>query len=191
MSAKNLAAMAFTALLLGWSPRAALSGDGKSAVILYGSRYGATEQSARWIAAGMNQEADVRAVKDAGDLSAYRFIVLGSGIYYDQLHADMAAFLSARKDEIKDRVVALFVVSGSGPDGAPYLDTFAEALGRKPALVKALGGWFKKDRLSPEDFAGLEAYFKSVNQPFENSDKTDKNACVEFGKEILKTLQAR
>jgi len=189
MSKRNLAAMALMGLLLGWPPRAALYAEGNSTVILYGSRYGATEQSARWIAAGMNQEADVRAVKDAGDLSAYRFIVLGSGIYYDQLHADMAAFLSARKDEIRDKVVALFVVSGSGPDGAPYLDAFAQALGRKPALVKAFGGWIKKDRLSPEDFEGLETYFKSVNQPFASSDKTDKNACVEFGKQILKTLQ--
>ena len=191
MSTKHLTFVAAAALCLGSLSGPAFSADGKSSVILYGSRYGATEQTARWIAEGMNGQADLLAVKDAGDLRGYRFIILGSGIYYDQLHQDIAAFLAAHKTEIADRVVALFVVSGSGPGGTGYLESFAQALGRKPALGKAFGGWIKKERLSPEDLKGLEDYFKSVNQPFVNSDSTDKDACVEFGKEILKALPAQ
>jgi len=189
MIKQTFASIAAAAVLLGWLPGLASAAEGKPTVILYGSRYGATEQTARWIAEGMNGEADLLAVKEAGELGAYKFIVLGSGIYYDQLHADIAAFLAARKAEIKDRVVALFAVSGSGPAGGAYLETFAQALGRKPDLVKAFGGWIKKERLSPEDTKALEEYYKSVNRPFESSDNTNKEACLEFGREILKAIK--
>jgi menaquinone-dependent protoporphyrinogen IX oxidase len=191
MIKQAFALAAVAAVLLGLMPGLASAAEGKPTVILYGSRYGATEQTARWIAEGMNGEADVLAVKEAGELGAYKFIILGSGIYYDQLHADMAAFLAARKAEIKDRVVALFVVSVSGPAGWAYLETFAQALGRKPDLVKAFGGWIKKERLYPEDTKALEEYYKSVNRPFENFDNTNKEACQEFGREILKTIQGK
>jgi menaquinone-dependent protoporphyrinogen IX oxidase len=189
MSQKILFLMITTTLFLGWLAGPGLSAEGKSTVILYGSRYGATEQTARWIAEGMGQEADVQAVKEAGDLSGVHFIILGSGIYYDQLQEDMTAFLAARKDEIKDKVVALFVVSGSGPGGGAYLETFAQALGRKPGLTKAFSGWMKKERLSAEDYKALEGYYKNANQPFENYDRTDKEACLQFGREILKAIK--
>ena len=54
MSTKHLTFVAAAALCLGSLSGPAFSADGKSSVILYGSRYGATEQTARWIAEGMN-----------------------------------------------------------------------------------------------------------------------------------------
>ncbi len=192
MTKKILILMAGAGLLAGWLAGPALSAEGKSAVILYGSRYGATEQSARWIAEGMNQEADVKAVKEAGDLASYKFIILGSGIYYGSLHQDMTAFLTTRRDEVKDRVVALFVVCGRGAGGTNYLDAFNQALGRTPGLTKAFGGWMKKESLSPQDYKALEVFYSRSNRPFENNDNTDKEACLEFGREILKAIkQAR
>jgi len=187
MTKKILFLMAGAGLLLGWLAGPALSAEGKSAVILYGSRYGSTEQTARWIAEGMNNEADVRAVKEAGDLSAYKFIILGTGIYYGQVHQDMIAFLAARKDEVKDRVVALFAVSGSGREA--YLETFAQALGRNPDLTKAFGGSMKKESLSAQDYKALEAFYSQSHRPFENYDNTNKEACLEFGREILKAVK--
>ena len=187
MTKKILFLMAGAGLLLGCLAGPALSAEGKSAVILYGSRYGSTEQTARWIAEGMNNEADVRAVKEAGDLSAYKFIILGTGIYYGQVHQDMIAFLAARKDEVKDRVVALFAVSGSGREA--YLETFAQALGRNPDLTKAFGGSMKKESLSAQDYKALEAFYSQSHRPFENYDNTNKEACLEFGREILKAVK--
>jgi menaquinone-dependent protoporphyrinogen IX oxidase len=158
----------------------------KSVVIVYGSRYGSTAQTAQWIAEGMAGKADVVSAGEAGDLGGYKHVVLGSGIYNDALHADMAAFLEKRGVEVKDRIVALFVVCGMPPDQAgSYLDMFAEKCQAKPLVTRAFNGWMKKEILNPEDYKGLEDYYKSAGYPFENYDRTDKAKSLEFGKEIL------
>ena len=158
----------------------------KNVVIIYGSRYGSTAQTAAWVAEGMAGKAMVVSAKDAGDLSGYEKVILGSGIYGDQVHVDMAAFLEKRGAEIKDRIIALFVVCGTPPGLAGgYLEMFAAKCQSKPLLLRAFNGWQKKELLSPEDLKGLEGYYKSVNQPFENYDHTDKAKCLDFGKEIL------
>jgi menaquinone-dependent protoporphyrinogen oxidase len=163
----------------------------KSVAVVYGSRYGSTAQTAAWIAEGMAGMADVVAAKDAADLSGYRHVVLGSGIYNNALHADMAAFLEKRGAEVKDKIVALFVVCGMPPDQAgSYLDMFAEKSQAKPLLKRAFNGWMKKEILNPEDYKGLEDYYKSAGYPFENYDRTDKAACLAFGKEILARIAA-
>lgn len=161
----------------------------KNIVIIYSSRYGSTAQNAKWIAEGLEGKAKVVAVNDAGDLSGYEKVILGSGIYNGQLHQDMSAFLEQRKDEIKDKIVALFVTCGSPPDYAQrYLDMFAEKCGIKLELMKAFPGWQKKELLSPEDYKTLESYYKSINKPFEDYDNTNKAKCLEWAQEILKAI---
>jgi len=158
----------------------------KCVAVIYGSRYGSTAQTAEWIAEGMQGKAVVVAAKDAGDLAGYKKLVLGSGIYGDLLHADMATFLEKRGSEVKDRVIALFVVCGAPAEYAKgYLEMFAAKCGAAPLLAQAFPGWLKKELLSPEDFKGLEGYYQSIGQPFTNWDKTDKAKCLEFGREIL------
>jgi menaquinone-dependent protoporphyrinogen oxidase len=161
----------------------------KSVVIVYGSRYGSTARTAEWIAEGMAGKAAVVAAGDAGDLGGYETIILGSGIYNGMVHADMAAFLEKRGAELKDKVVALFVVCGMPPDQAgEYLAMFAEKSQAKPMLARAFNGWMKKELLSAEDYKGLEEYYKGAGYPFESYDRTDKAKCLEFGKEILAKL---
>jgi hypothetical protein len=102
---------------------------------------------------------------------------------------DMAAFLEKRGAEVKDKIIALFVVCGMPPDQAgPYLEMFAAKCQAKPPLTRAFNGWMKKEILTPVDFKGLEDYYKSANYPFENYDRTDKAKCLAFGKEILARL---
>jgi len=174
------------AMIGGLSAFAAPAAGEKSVVIIYGSRYGSTAQTAAWIAEGMAGKAVVVPAKDAGDLSGYEKIILGSGIYGDMLHADMIAFLEKRGEEVRSRLLALYVVCGTPPDQAGgYLEMFAAKCQAKPQLLRAFPGWQKKELLSPGDLAGLEGYYKSVNQPFENYDHTDKAKCLDFGKEIL------
>lgn len=161
----------------------------KNIVIIYSSRYGSTAQNAKWIAEGLEGKALVVAAKDVGDLSGYDHVILGSGIYGSQLHKDMSTFLEERKDEISNKIVALFVTCGSPPSYAQkYLEMFAEKCGVKPKLTKAFPGWQKKELLSPEDYKILENYYKNINQPFEDYDHTDKTMCFEWAKEILKAI---
>ena len=165
--------------------------DEKRVAIIYGSRYGSTAQTAEWIAEGMQGVPKVMSAKDVGDLSYYDLIILGSGIYGGQLQEDMSAFLAERKDEVKNKIVALFVVCGAtGPSAERYLEMFAaECGGITPILKRDFRGWLKKELLSPEDYQILENYYKSANQPFENYDETDKTKCVEFGKEIWEAIK--
>jgi flavodoxin len=166
------------------APAPAAAGD--RVVIVYASRYGSTAQTAQWIAEGMAGKADVVSASDAADLSGYGKVILGSGIYNDALHADMAAFLEKSGAEIGAKVLAVFVVCGMPPDQAGgYLEMLAAKCGAKPLLAQAFNGWMKKEILSPEDFKGLEEYYRSAGYPFENYDRTDKAKCLEFGKEIL------
>jgi len=182
----------FVALMIGLGvmiPQAQAE-EPKDVVIIYASRYGSTARTAEWIAEGMEGKATVLSLKDAGDLSAYKNVILGSGIYFDQLHPDMSAFLETRGEEVRNRLVAVFVVCGTPPEQAQgYLDMFAEKCKAKPGLMKAFNGWIKKELLSPEDNKSLGDYYKSINEPFNNYDSTDKAKCLAFGKEILGKMQ--
>ena len=158
----------------------------KGVIIIYASRYGSTARTAEWIAEGMGGKAVAVPLNDAGDLRSYEKVILGSGIYFDQLHQDMSAFLETRGEEVRKKLLAIFVVCGTPPDQAQgYLDKFAEKCKATPLLMKAFNGWTKKELLSPEDYKSLEDYYKSINEPFDNYDKTDKGKCLAFGKEIL------
>lgn len=162
---------------------------GKKGAIIYASRYGSTAQTAEWIAEGMEGMAEVMPVSEAADLSSYDFVILGSGIYGGQFHKDMRAFLEEKKEELSQKITAIFVVCGASDSYAQgYLDMFAEESGTTPSLMKAFGGWLKKELLSPEDFKILESYYKSINSPFENYDHTDKAKALEFGREIKNKL---
>jgi menaquinone-dependent protoporphyrinogen IX oxidase len=163
----------------------------QNAVIVYGSRYGSTAQTARWIAEGMGGKADVFAAKDTENLDAYRYVILGSGIYFNDLHEDMLAFLNANKEAIKDRVIAVFIVSGTPPPEAQaYLDKFVNKCEAQDPLTRAFLGWLKKELLTPEDLKGVEDFYETVNQPFEDFDRTDKSICLQFGKDILQAISA-
>lgn len=165
--------------------------DEKRVAIIYGSRYGSTAQTAEWIAEGMGGVPKVMSAKDVGDLNYYDLIILGSGIYSGQLQEDMRAFLAERKDEVKNKIVALFVVCGaSGPSAERYLEMFAaECGGITPILTRDFRGWLKKELLTPEDYQLMENLYKRRNQPFENYDNTDKTKCIEFGKEIWEAIK--
>ena len=164
----------------------------QNTVIIYGSRYGGTAQTAHWIAEGMEGKADVLAAKDTGNLDAYRYVILGSGIYYNDLHEDMLVFLKEKKEAIKDRVIAVFIVSGTPPlEAQAYLDKFVSKCEAQNPLTRAFWGWLKRELLSPEDLKGVEDFYKTVNQPFEDFDRTDKSPCLQFGKEILQAISGQ
>ena len=59
-------------------------GKGGARAILYGTRYGATRDTAGWIAEGMGGDVplyDIEKLSDAGELRRYSELVIGSGIF--------------------------------------------------------------------------------------------------------------
>jgi menaquinone-dependent protoporphyrinogen oxidase len=82
---------------------------GKRALVIYDTKYGATEQIAHWIAEGIN-DADLRHVHDVEGLS-YDLIVVGSPIYNDMPSTRVIEFLDKNRDTLVNRKLALFTVS--------------------------------------------------------------------------------
>jgi menaquinone-dependent protoporphyrinogen oxidase len=82
---------------------------GKRALVVYDTKYGATEQIANWIAEGIN-DADIRHVDDIEGLD-YDLVVVGSPIYNDMPSPRIVDFLEKYQDVLQNRKVALFTVS--------------------------------------------------------------------------------
>src|SRR5665811_1013848 len=82
-------------------------------LIMYDTRYGSTKTVARWIAEGAASEGHVdvvvRNVAEA-DPGGFDFIVIGSPIYEEHPLPSVVNFLTANRDQLNDKDVALFVV---------------------------------------------------------------------------------
>jgi menaquinone-dependent protoporphyrinogen IX oxidase len=82
---------------------------GKRALVVYDTKYGATEQIANWIAEGIN-DADLRHVGDVESFN-YDLVIVGCPIYNEMPSARIIQFLDRNKDVLKNRKIALFTVS--------------------------------------------------------------------------------
>lgn len=80
----------------------------KRALVVYDTKYGATEQVANWIAEGIN-DADVRHVDDVSSVF-YDLIVIGSPVYNDSPSRKIIDFLDKNRDTLANRKLALFTV---------------------------------------------------------------------------------
>jgi menaquinone-dependent protoporphyrinogen oxidase len=88
------------------------------ALIVYGTRYGATEMTANEIADVFRREGlDVRVVnlKDekVRDISGYELVVVGSGIKINRWTKEPEKFIKNHQKELAKKKVALFVCCGS------------------------------------------------------------------------------
>jgi len=88
------------------------------ALIVYGTRYGATEMTSEEIADVFHQEGlDVKVVnlkKDkVKDITEYEFVIVGSGIQINRWTKEPEKFLKKFQKELAKKKVALFVCCGS------------------------------------------------------------------------------
>jgi len=164
--------------------------NAQKVAVIYGSRYGSTAQTAKWIAEGIGKNAQAISAKEAKDLKAYQSIVLGTGIYGGKPQEDLAVLLAQSKEAIKDKVIAVFVVCGApSPEDQQYLNQLIALSGAQPTVLsKGFRGWQKKELLSTGDRSVLEKYYQRIGKPFENYDHTDRAQSIAFGQEINSTL---
>lgn len=86
-------------------------------LIVYGTRYGATENTATEIANVMSDEGfNIRVVNSRKekihDISEYDLIIVGSGLQMGRWVKDPEKFLKKFKDELAQKKLALFISSG-------------------------------------------------------------------------------
>jgi len=88
------------------------------ALIIYGTRYGATASTSEEIAKILRQEGlDVRVVNAKGekvkDIADYELVIVGSGIQINKWTGEPEKFLKKFQNELAKKKVALFVCCGS------------------------------------------------------------------------------
>jgi menaquinone-dependent protoporphyrinogen oxidase len=116
-------------------------------LVAYATKYGATAEIAERIGQVLRQAGlptDVLPADRVGDLSAYRAVVLGSGVYIGQWRKEAVKFLKANEMVLTDQLVWLF---SSGPTGEGDPVELAQGW-RFPGKLQPIA-----DRIGPQDIA--------------------------------------
>ena len=90
-----------------------------SVLVVYASKHGATRGIAGRIAASLRTagcQAEVRSVKDTGDLAAYDAFVIGSAAYEFHWRKEATEFVRRNREVLAARPVWLFSSGRSAPN---------------------------------------------------------------------------
>jgi len=169
----------------------------KRGVILYGTKYGSTEETSLWMAEGINTSVEVlniEKVEFKKIRDEYDFYILGSGIWKDGVHKDLKQFLTSEGSYIDDKVIATFVVCGTKEHDElsrerikGYLNQINKYLQNPPILSKNFGGRLIVEKLTPEDREALIKFYRTyLHKELESWNYMVKDKTVSFGKEINK-----
>jgi menaquinone-dependent protoporphyrinogen oxidase len=185
------------------------------ALIVYGTRYGATASTSEEIAEVLRQEGfDVRVVnakKDkVKDITEYELIIVGSGIQIHKWTREPEKFLKKFQKELAKKKVALFVCCGSAEpiddktDKAKsienartkYLEEKAAKYNLHPIALGLFGGVYNFNKV-PWLFG---KFMEAIKPQLEEAavpqtepglyDTRDINAIRSWAKEIAQTIQS-
>ena len=163
-------------------------------VVIYKSKYGATEQYARWIGSAL-----MLPVIEAGEivnseLPKYDFVILGSSVYIGKLF--IKKWLKKNLPTLLNKKVFLFVVSGTSPDQKAKLDGYLagslprEAINRTDIHflpgrleIKKLS-WF--DRFMVKMGARLSKYADVKGQMTTGYDRVNQQNIIDLVKAVTK-----
>jgi menaquinone-dependent protoporphyrinogen IX oxidase len=123
----------------------------KKVLVVYGTRYGATEGTSEEIAKVLRSEGlDVSVVnarkEKVKDVSGYHLIVVGSGVQMGKWTGAAEKFLQKLQKELSSEKVAIFVSSGAQtPEETEnarrqYLEGRASKYGLHPISIAVFGG---------------------------------------------------
>jgi menaquinone-dependent protoporphyrinogen oxidase len=116
-------------------------------LVAYGTKHGATAEIAERIGKVLREaghEVDLASAGNAGDVTRYEAVVLGSGVYAGAWRKEAVSFLSSQQEALTGRPVWIF---SSGPTGEG--DPVALTKGwRFPDAIKSI-----VDRIQPRDTA--------------------------------------
>ena len=163
--------------------------------VIYGSRYGATKDTAEWIAKGIGEGVDILNVESI-DLSAtvekYDKFIIGSGIWIDGPHKRLIELLSTYTQEMESKIIASFIVCGTTGENEAgkkriqgYRDRLHTPLSIKPKIHKHFGGRLIIEKLSEKDRKLLDNFYKNIiKKEFKSWDRTKPELAEKFGVEL-------
>ena len=184
-----------SAYSFGESLKPLVEGKSEKVALLYGTRYGATKDTAMWIARGIGENVDVHNIEEIDfdeTVHHYDKFIIGSGIWIDGAHPRLMKLLSDHTEVIQSRIIASFIVCGTtGEDEAgklriaSYFKKFHEPLQIKPKVNKHFGGRMTIEKLSDKDRKLLDNFYtKVLKKKFENWDRTNPELAEKFGADL-------
>ncbi len=164
--------------------------------LVYGTRYGATKDTAKWIAKGVGNHVDILNIEEISFdifVKKYDKIIIGSGIWIDGGHKRLIELFSTHKEEIQSKIIASFIVCGTtGEDGAGvrriegYFEKFHKPLDIKPPLQRYFGGRMTIEQLNEKDRKLLDNFYRNVlKRAFVSWDRTQPKVAEKFGAKLL------
>jgi len=192
----GIALVSASAYSFGESIRPLINDKSDKVVLLYGTRYGATEDTAKWIAKGMGSSVDVLNIESINFdeiLHKYDKFIIGSGIWIDGAHKRLMELLSTHTEEMQSKTIASFIVCGTtGEDEAGkgriegYFKRFHKPLTVKPKIQRHFGGRMIIEKLSDKDRKLLDNFYNKVlKKEFKSWDRTKPEMAEKFGVELL------
>ncbi len=184
-----------SAYSFGESLKPLIEGKSEKVALLYGTRYGATKDTAMWIARGIGENVDVHNIEEIDfdeTLHHYKKFIIGSGIWIDGAHPRLIELLSDHTKMMQSKIIASFIVCGTtGEDEAGklriagYFKKFHQPLQIKPKVNKYFGGRMTIEKLSEKDRKLLDNFYtKVLKKKFENWDRTNPEAAEKFGADL-------
>jgi len=184
------------------------------ALIVYGTRYGATASTSEEIAKILRKEGfDVRVVnakeEKMRDISDFELVVVGSGMQIDRWTGEAEDFLKKFKKQLTKKKVALFVSSGAQAlieqEGEPeaigrarrkYLEEKAAKYSLQPVALGLFGGvwdfnkmpWWSRKAMAAAKPKLEAAGFKETKPGV--YDTRDWNAIRSWAKELAQKVHS-
>ena len=170
----------------------------RKVLIVYDSRYGATQLTSKWIAEGIGDNVKVLHVESVkeSDFKDVDFLLIGTPIFRGEIVTpDIAKFVKEKKEKLANIPIGLYVVCGTHLVwGNEYLTNFENLIRThirqaKIKVKKAFGGRILPEDLDDEDREKMDDYWKSRGlNAIKKEDFLDKKACIEFGREVKKMI---
>lgn len=120
-------------------------------LIVYGSKYGFTEDCAKKLGLTLGEQATVKSVKDVKprDLLPFDGIIIGSSVYMGRLDKRIIQFSNAYKTELLNRKVGLYLCCGMRDEEEHYLRHCIDgALLAHLSVQSGFGGELREDKMS-------------------------------------------
>ena len=192
----GIALVSASAYSFGNSIKPLIDEKSEKVALIYGTRYGATEDTAKWIAKGIGSSVDVLNIETIDfdeTLQKYDKFIIGSGIWIDGAHKRLMELLITYKEQIEPKIIASFIVCGTtGEDEAGkariegYFERFHKPLDVKPSLKRHFGGRMIIEKLTEKDRKLLDNFYKNVlKKEFASWDRTKPENAEKFGAELF------
>jgi menaquinone-dependent protoporphyrinogen oxidase len=107
--ATGIAFISASAYSFGNSIKPLIEDKSEKIALVYGTRYGATEDTAQWIAKGLGSSVDVLNIETIDfdeTIHKYDKFIIGSGIWIDGAHKRLMELLSIHKEQIQPKIIA-------------------------------------------------------------------------------------